>query len=177
VKYFFIFFPIFFIFTTIFSSGIAFAHCPLCAAATGIAVTATRAMGVDDAIVGTFIGAFTISTGLWLHRALIKRNKGKPRIPFQGVIIALASLVATAATLEISGIAAVPEFFKILGTDRLIFGTLLGGAISLAAFYAHERMRRLNGRKNFIPLQGMILPLLAIIVLDIVMTVIGLFSR
>ncbi len=77
-----------------------FAHCPLCSAATGSLLVAARAAGVSDLAFGTFAGAFTVSTALWAHNWLKKRNRGKSHIPFQGIVLVLASLLLTMVGLE-----------------------------------------------------------------------------
>ena len=57
------------------------AHCPLCTGATIVGVGITRSFGLDDSIVGVFVGGMIISTALWFNNVLKKRNigtKGRP---------------------------------------------------------------------------------------------------
>lgn len=126
------------------------AHCPLCTAATGAAVAVARYYGVDDLIVGTFIGGFVISTAFWFNRILRKRNKGEDYLPFQSAIIILLSFILTFVSFHTAGIV---SFSTLFGIDRIFAGMSIGSAISLAAFGFNDFIRKSNGNKNYIPFQ------------------------
>ncbi len=128
----------------------ALAHCPLCTAATGSAVALTRFYGVDDLVVGTFIGGFVISTAFWLNRILRKRNKGKDYIPFQSAILILLSFVLTFISFQVAGIYSVK---KLLGVDSILMGMFVGSIVTLFAFSFNDFIKRRNGNKNYIPFQ------------------------
>ncbi len=132
----------------------AMAHCPLCTAATAIVVTATRFYGVDDMIVGTFMGGFLVSTVFWTDKLLKKRNKGKEYIPFQPSIIAIVTVLLTIVTFYFAGLVGEKNTqFKLFGIDKILIGTLIGAGISLVAPRVNLWIRGLNGRKNYVPLQ------------------------
>ncbi|MBI5332250.1 MAG: hypothetical protein HZB65_01630 [Candidatus Aenigmarchaeota archaeon] len=144
-----------------------FAHCPLCTAATGAAVGVARTYGVDDMIVGSLIGAFIISTALWLNNFLIKRNKGKEYIPMQSHMISLASFLLTVAGFYIGGLFNSAMSSYVLGIDKLFLGTLVGTFITLGAYEFHQIIRRRNNNKNYLPLQPVWLVLAFIAVFNI----------
>ena len=75
------------------------AHCPLCTAAVGSGLVIARSMGIDDSIVGIWIGAFIISTALWLNKFLVKRFR---TIPFQKTIITVTFFLLTVVPLYFS---------------------------------------------------------------------------
>lgn len=137
-----------------------FAHCPLCTAATGSVVAATRFYGVDDLIVGTFIGGFVISSAFWFNNILRKRNKNKNYIPFQLVGILLLSLVLTILTFHTIGLTSVTLF----GVDRILLGLLIGSFITLIAFRFHDFLKRSNGNKSYIPFQVILITLAFLLV-------------
>lgn len=128
----------------------AHAHCPLCTAATGAAVAAARFYGVDDLIVGTFIGGFIISTAFWFNRVLRKKNKGKDYVPFQLEIISLLSFVLTLISFQTAGIVSIETLF---GIDRIFMGMLIGSLITLFTSGLNDLIRKNNGNKNYIPFQ------------------------
>lgn len=142
----------FFIF--LFLPRLALAHCPLCVAATGSAVSVARFYGVDDLIVGTFIGGFVISTAFWLNKLLKKKNKGNDYIPFQLAIIILLSFILTFTFFQSTGIVSHTTLF---GIDRILAGMLIGSAITLFAFGFNDFIRKINGNKNYIPFQVIVL--------------------
>src|SRR3990167_9200674 len=78
---------------TIVSSAAVMAHCPLCTAAVGAAAISAEMYGVDPSIVGIFIGAFGISTGIWIAMKI------KHHFPFQTSLIVLASFLLTVIPL------------------------------------------------------------------------------
>ncbi|MBI2970943.1 MAG: hypothetical protein HYY37_00825 [Candidatus Aenigmarchaeota archaeon] len=149
----------------------AMAHCPLCSAATGMAVATTRIYGIDDAVVGLFIGGFAVSTALWMHNVAFKRNGKKMMIAYQQHIFVLVSLALTLVTVYLAGM--LDSKYLIFGMDKLFFGTIAGTAVASLAFVAHQQLRAGNGNSNFIPMQGIILPLAALVVASVGMYALG----
>jgi len=115
---------IIFVAATAIGSAPASAHCPLCTAATGAGIAVAESYGVDDAIIGLWVGAFIISTALWFDRVL----KKKYNFPGQSAIISAASLALTVVPFYFAGMFGNPVL--ILGMDRLLFGILFGSALA-----------------------------------------------
>ncbi len=144
-------FPLFFI---LFLSQIALAHCPLCVGATGMAVATARFYGVNDMITGLFAGVFILSTSLWFHISLKKRNKGKDYIPQQSLIIIFVSIIMTLITFYYTGLWSGNSLF---GTSNIIVGTIVGSFISGVTFMVHDLLRSMNDNKNYVPFQPIVL--------------------
>lgn len=142
-----------------------FAHCPLCTAATGAAVAVTRWYGIDDLAVGSFIGAFVISTGLWFNKILKKRNKGKEYIPFQSVVLVILVLISTIMSFSLTGLTT-SSYFIFFGIDKLIMGTLFGSGMTLFAFWFSKFLRKNMGR-TILPFQSIVLTLTFLIVMNL----------
>lgn len=141
-----------------------FAHCPLCTAATGAAVAVTRFYGVDDLIVGTFIGAFMISTAAWFDKALKRRNKGKEYAKFQYYMVVLATVLTTILSFYFGNLFVGKELF---GINRLFLGSLIGTLITMAAFTFHDYLRRTNSDKNFVPFQAIFITFVLLIIINV----------
>lgn len=168
-----IFLPFSFIFSLIFLTNIAFAHCPLCSAATGAAVAVTRFYGVDDLIVGTFIGGFIISTAYWSNRYLMKRNKKKQYVQFQLPIIIIVSLLLTLVTFYFAGLLKNSNpAFLVFGIDKIAVGSFIGSMITIFAFWFNDFLRKMNG-KSFIPFQGILLSLTFLSLTSLVYYLVG----
>jgi hypothetical protein len=141
------------------------AHCPLCTAGAAAGVGIARAYGVDDSIVGLFLGAFVAASALWLDRILKKRNID---YPFQGVILVAISLLALAAPLYYAGIItnlevvkSMPDYHAILGMETFgldkLFSSLIFGTILIAGvFTVSDYITAKRGERMF-RYQGMIL--------------------
>lgn len=142
-----------------------YAHCPLCSAATGAAVATTRFYGLNDCIVGLFIGGFIISTALWFNNFLLKKNKNKNYLPLQSVILVLFSLSATISTFYFADL--LNSSSKIFGVNNLIFGTITGTIITPIGFLLSNLIKKVKG-KVLLPFQGIILPLILLIITGLV---------
>ena len=145
-----LFFPLF--------GQIVLAHCPLCTAATGVAIGVARWYGVDDLIVGTFAGGFMMATGFWLNNVLLKRHKGKEYIPYQLTIIILFTSVSTIFTFATAGLT--NSIYTLFGIDKIILGLIFGNIVSLIAFKFHDFLRQTNSHRNFFPFQVIVITLL-----------------
>lgn len=147
------------------------AHCPLCTAGAAAGVGIARAYGVDDSIVGLFLGAFVAASALWLDRILKKR---KIDYPFQSFILVAVSLLALAVPLYYAGIItnievvkSMPDYHAILGMeafglDTLFSGLLLGTVLITGVFMISDFITAKRGR--MFRYQGMILMAVTLII-------------
>lgn len=149
-----------------------FAHCPLCTIAAGSMVLVTRQLGVDDVVVGTFIGAFIVSTAFWTSNFIVKKFKKK--LPFQEYLLSVAFVISTVASFYWGKLlGTMPPFLYVFGLERLLFGIIAGSVISIAAFELHNVLRRANGNRNNIPFQGMLFPIAVLVIANIMFYVTG----
>ncbi|MBI3033661.1 hypothetical protein HYY72_00695 [Candidatus Woesearchaeota archaeon] len=134
------------------------AHCPLCTAAVGTAAVTANYLGLDPSIIGIFIGAFGISTGLWIGLKL------KRFIPMQAPLIVIGSFALTVLPL----LALIPEtayipvlvagspgstLNRVYWMNKLLLGSIIGGVASLLGFWIHTRIKSIRGKVLF-PFQG-----------------------
>ncbi len=140
------------------------AHCPLCTAAVGTGLIITRSMGIDDSLIGVWIGAFIISTGLWLNKFLAKRFRV---IPFQKSIILVAFFLLTIVPFYFTGLITFQS--TMFGVDKLLFGTVLGSALTLIGFGASKVIRN-SDNKPFIPFQSIALTVAVLIISNLALT-------
>lgn len=132
------------------------AHCPLCTAAVGVGVAVTRFYGVDDMIVGLWIGAFIISTALWLNNAIKKKF-----IPLQDHIVTILIFAATIVSFYIGGLFNASSIF---GIDKLLLGIIFGSILVYLGLFISNNVKQINKNKVIFPFQtiAFILALLAI---------------
>jgi hypothetical protein len=129
------------------------AHCPLCTARAAAGVGIARAFGVDDAIVGLWLGAFVAASALWFDRILKKKGID---YPLQGIILVAVSLLTLAIPLYYAGIItkaevvrSMPDYHSVLGMEAfglvklfsgLLFGTvLITGIFTLSDYITAKR--------------------------------------
>ncbi len=139
------------------------AHCPLCTVAVGAAAVSAKYYGLDVSIIGLLIGAFGISTGLWIGLKIKKYFK------LQFPIIVLASFLLTVVPLlYISNDAiyfplllfgkAGSILNKVYWVNKVLLGSIIGGLVTLFAYYSHIYIKKINGKILF-PFQGIALTL------------------
>ncbi len=139
----------------------AYAHCPLCTAATGGAVAAARFYGLDDTIVGIWIGAFAISTALWFDRMIKKEY-----VQFQRLIIILLSFTLTVVPFYLSGLMGA-QASTIFGIDKMFFGALAGSMVSYFAFSMSKRIKS-ERKKRLFPFQSMAIAFLLLTLTSVI---------
>ena len=158
---------------TIVSSAAVMAHCPLCTVAVGAAAISAEMYGVDPSIVGIFIGAFGISTGIWIARKI------KHHFPFQTSLIVLASFLLTVIPLYKinSDYLYIPLLLagsagsilnKVYWLNKILVGSVLGGIVSLFAYGIHVFIKKINGKVLF-PFQGIVITIISLLLLSIPM--------
>lgn len=139
------------------------AHCPLCTAATIVGVGVTRSLGWDDSIVGVFVGAMIVSSALWINNILKKRNIGGSSYLRVGSITT-ATFVLTILSFYFAGLFGPANIYRIFGMEKIIFGTLSGGIISIVSFYYSNHLKNKNGGKVLFNYQTMLITLATLII-------------
>jgi len=130
------------------------AHCPLCTTGAAVGVGVARAYGVDDSIVGLFLGALIISSALWFNRWL----KKKTNFPFQEFLIVIASFLLFVIPFYYSGlitgfaiVKTSPEHHSILGLgifgiDKLLTGIIIGFLAVWWGFRLSDSIKEKKGK-------------------------------
>ncbi|MBS3140713.1 hypothetical protein J4405_01045 [Candidatus Woesearchaeota archaeon] len=70
------------------------AHCPLCTVGIGAAAMGASWLGVNNIVIGLFIGAFAMSIGMWFSRLIKKKF-----IPYQNALIIIFIFLTTVLPL------------------------------------------------------------------------------
>jgi len=150
----------------LFIASPALAVCPVCTIAVGAGVGVSRSVGIDDLIVGLWIGGLLTSLIMWTEDWLNKKN-----INFKGrtIVNILVYLLLTIIPLYASGIIGNPvNTFCGCGVDKLLFG-IIGGAIAFwcgASWY--EFLKKRNNNKAYFPFQKVLMPILPLIILSLI---------
>ena len=150
------------------------AHCPLCTAAVGAAAISAKYYGLDTSIIGLLLGAFGISTGLWIGLKINKRYF-KFQLP---TIVAASFFLTIIPLLYISNDAIYfPLLFfgpsgsvlnKVYWIDKLFFGSGIGGLATLFAYLTHIYVKKQNGGVLF-QFQGIVITLFFLVVSSLIL--------
>ncbi|MBE5728598.1 hypothetical protein IHE51_01940 [Candidatus Parvarchaeota archaeon] len=136
---------------------ISYGMCPLCIAGAAVGLSLARYYGLSDIIVGLWLGALAVSTGVWLAR-LTRRKLGK-RIPAQTPIVFSLVFASTVIPFYLAG------FFNgmpgmsdaVFGINKLLFGLVLGSVITYMGAPVSNKIKKTVG-KSF-PYQTILLTL------------------
>lgn len=131
----------------------ALAFCPLCVIATGAFTGLFRWLGVDDLIIGLWLGGFIFSISVMAGNYLKLKIK---RLSVYPVAIAVALYGLTAALLYFDGILSVP-YNRIFGISRIVIGIIGGSLLLYITPYLSKALRKINNGENFISHQKMLL--------------------
>ena len=150
------------------------AHCPLCTIGAGAVAGGAVYLGVNQAAIGVFIGAFAVSMGWWVSR-LIK----KQFIPFQKWALIILSFVLTIFPILIIMSDIQPLYISIMGgygtllnrtylLNLFLIGSVIGGiTLSLTPWLSSKITKLRKGK--MVPYQGIILTFLPLIIIGVIM--------
>ena len=143
------------------------AHCPLCTISAGAAAAGAVWLGVSKVVVALFIGAFSMSMGMWFSRVLGKRGN---YIPFQSMLIITGIFALTIWPLMPIFKAVGPLYLSFIGEygktyafDYSLVSALFGGLIVFISPHISKKITEIRKGK-VIPFQGIILTFLILII-------------
>jgi hypothetical protein len=166
--------PITFLFTftilTFIFAKQALAVCPICTLAVAGGLGLSRYLGIDDSISGLWVGGLILSSSFWLSDWLNKKKfKFLSKVSLNNLII-LSSIIMYAVVLiplYLGGIIGHP-FNKILGIDKLIFGTAIGSIFFLFAIWLDKKVRKIKGHQLF-NYQKVAFPVTTLVIVSIIL--------
>lgn len=151
------------------------AHCPLCTA--GIAAVAGSAtyFGVSKTVIALFVGAFGVSTGLWVARSIKKEYS---RFQKWGIIVGsfvltvvpFSSLLYVLYPLQIS---LTGEYGSLLNRTYLLNASLVSSIVGglIVAMVPLVSNKITDVRDRHVPFQGIGLTLIALVVAGVIIQI------
>lgn len=141
------------------------AVCPVCTLAVGGGVLLSRYLGVDDLIIGIWVGGLLISLGLWFS-TFIKKTILKGQ---EWVVVAFLWL-STVIGFKEAGFIGNP-LCRLFGFDKLLLG-MIGGSVAFFLGYSADIISRKQNKKNpgkvFFPYQKVVLPVVFLVLFTLV---------
>jgi cation transport ATPase len=139
-----------------------FAHaiCPICIIAVGAGVGIAEEFGVDDTVIGLWIGALIIALAWWTVNWLIKKNWN---FKWRSPIVFISYYLLTAIPFYYSGLIG-KGLNKIWGMDKLLFGIIAGSILFYAGEHLHFHLKRIHSDKVYFYFQRVIVPVCILII-------------
>lgn len=131
------------------------AVCPLCTVAVAGGLGLSRWLGIDDTVMGVWIGALILSSGLWMADWVSKKSW---HIPYPKVLATSLMVLFVIPPLYMAKIMGVGN--NLWGIDKILLGTVVGMLLFFLSVRADAWLRSLNDGKVYIYYQKVILPML-----------------
>lgn len=141
------------------------APCAVCVVAIGGGLGISRALGIDDALTGVWIGGLLLAVMMFLANWL--KNKW-PKFPYPMLVSFVVTYLFTVPFFFVFNLFA--KSGEIFGISRLAFGMLAGTAFLSIGLYAENALRQLKAdHKAFFPFQKVIVPVVFLILATLLM--------
>lgn len=142
--------------------------CPICTVGVAAGVGLSRWLKVDDVISGIWAGALILAVAIWTFKWIAKRLNLSNfwKIVFFAIIL-IAWWLITFLPLHYSGWLD-SNCQKILGLNRLLFGSFAGLIVSGLALGLENMIRRKRGGKAMFHFQKVVLPLAALLIISFI---------
>ncbi len=144
-----------------------FAVCPLCTIAAAGGLALAKKWGIDELIVGLWIGGLLLSLVYWAEDFFEKKKiKFKGRFFFN----TLFWYFLTFFPLYLGSFLFAPEstfFFLGMFWDKILVGGVVGSFAFLAGAESYFWMKEKHGSHAYFPFQKVVMPLFPLIVLSI----------
>ena len=146
------------------SAGKAFAVCPICTIAVAAGVGLAEEYGVDDTVIGLWVGALTISMAMWNMNWFDKKNI---HFVFRDFITALMYflIVVTPFSFIMKDVIGYPSHL-LWGIDKLYLGVFIGTFTFYFGSEWYRRMKACRGHAHF-PFEKVVAPVAPLILLSI----------
>jgi hypothetical protein len=145
------------------------AVCPICTIAVGAGVGIAEEFGVDDIVIGLWIGGLTISLVFWTLDWLKKKKITSLWAEPLTIFFYFLAVILPLFFLKTNGYPIIgKELNKFWGIDKMLLGILTGSILffSGARFYEHLKKRN-KGRAHF-PYQKVVMPIAPLIIASII---------
>jgi hypothetical protein len=145
------------------------AVCPICTIAVGAGVGIAEEFGVDDVVIGLWIGGLTISlifwTLDWLKRKKIESVWAEPLIIFLYFFMVVVPLFF----IKTNGYPIIgKELNKFWGVDKMLLGILIGSILFFSGARLYEYLKKRNGGRANFPYQKVVMPIAPLAIASII---------
>lgn len=159
----------FFCLSICFAALPAQAVCPVCTVAVGAGVGIAEKFGVDDTIIGLWIGGLTVSLIFWTLDWLNKKNRKSfwaksLTILFYFLIIILPLFFIKTSGYPIIG----KEFNKLWSVDKMLLGIFSGSLLFLGGARFYEYLKKKNNGRAHFPFQKVAMPVVPLIIMSFI---------
>jgi hypothetical protein len=130
------------------------AVCPVCTVAVAGGLGISRWIGIDDSVMGIWIGGLILSSGFWMADWASKKSW---RIPYPKILSILLMVLFVVPPLYMAKMIGLPGN-TLWGIDKILLGTIVGSGLFYAGMRLDLWLRTTNEDKVYIYYQKVIAP-------------------
>ena len=150
--------------------------CPICTVAVAAGIGVLEGWGVDNVLIGIWVGALVVSSIAWMIDYLNRKNI---HFIFKPQLIIISFYAIFIWPLYYWGImgGANKIIFGISWLDRTLFGVIIGTFLFILAVFYDNHIRKLNDNRVMVKYQRVIVPIVMLIIASIIVfLLIGIFE-
>ncbi len=132
------------------------AVCPICTVAVAGGLGISRWLGIDDSIMGVWIGGLILSSGFWMADWVSKKSWKIPYPKMLSILIMILFVIPPLYWSKIMGVAG-NTLWRI---DKILLGTIVGSGLFYVGMKLDQWLRTTNEGKVYIYYQKVIAPVL-----------------
>lgn len=140
------------------------ATCPVCTVAIASGLGLCRYIGIDDVVSGLWVGGLLLSLAISVDTALKKKNKS---FKFSTPILLVLSYLMLFVPLQLTKVIG-HSFNRIVGMDRLIFGSICGTILVIISALASDGIKKRNGNKVLFNYQKVVIPVVVLLLFSFI---------
>ncbi|HLN19431.1 MAG TPA: hypothetical protein VK255_04665 [Patescibacteria group bacterium] len=146
----------------------ALAVCPICTLAVGAGVGIAEEFGVDDTIIGLWVGGLTVSLIFWTIDWARKKNYRSKWVDPIIIIVYFLMVVAPLFFIKIKGYPIIgKELNKFWGIDKMLLGIALGCILFFCGAKFYDFLKKKNGGHAHFPFQKVVMPVTPLIIFSV----------
>lgn len=130
------------------------AVCPICTIAVAGGLGISRWIGIDDSVMGIWIGGLILSSGFWMADFISKKTLKIPYPKLLSILVMVLFVVPPLYWSHIMGIVG----NTLWGIDKILLGTIVGSGLFFAGMKLDQWLRTTNEGKVYIYYQKVIAP-------------------
>lgn len=134
--------------------------CDLCTVGVVAGLAISRYLGVDDSVVGVWVGAVIVALTAMTNAYLENKNV---RFKFRDELIAASYVGFSAVSLYLAGVIGLPRNtfwgFQSIVADKILVSSVVGGIVLIASSLLYQKLKAMNGGHAHFPFEKVAIPL------------------
>jgi hypothetical protein len=147
----------------------AHAVCPVCTIAVGAGVGIAEEFGVDDIIIGLWVGGLTVSFIFWTLDWLRKKKFTSLWVEPLTIFFYFLAVILPLFFMKTRGYPIIgKELNKFWGIDKMLLGIMIGSVLFFSGARLYENLKKRNSGRAHFPYQKVVMPIAPLIIASII---------